>query len=52
MLIRAFLFCSERQVADGLPVHALHVHCEEGEARGLLFGLADGAVETWGAGHR
>ena len=24
-----------RQVAGGLSVHALHVHCEEGEARGL-----------------
>jgi len=50
--LRAMQLGGTLQVADGLPVHALHVHCEEGEARGLLFGLADGAVETWGAGHR
>jgi hypothetical protein len=46
------LFGSTLQVAGGLSVHALHVHCEEGEARGLLLGLADGAVEIWGAAHR
>ena len=46
------LFCSARQVAGGLSVHALHVHCEEGEARGLLLGLADGALEMWGAARR
>ena len=33
-------------------MHALHVHCEESEARGLLLGLADGAVEMWGAARR
>ena len=33
-------------------MHALHVHCEEGEARGMLLGLTDGAVETWGAARR